>query len=60
MFGATPIYYQGWILCCGWLLASYAIKESLKMASNHRKKAIEAGADCLVTLCSLYHLNLDS
>ncbi len=58
--GANPIYYQGRTQCCGWPLASYATKDSFKMAGNHLQEAIEAGADCLVTPCPLCHLNLDS
>ncbi|WP_267382811.1 CoB--CoM heterodisulfide reductase iron-sulfur subunit B family protein [Cyanobacterium sp. uoEpiScrs1] len=58
--GATPVYYDGRTLCCGWTLASYATKESFQMAGAHLKEAIEAGADCLVTPCPLCHLNLDS
>ena len=58
--GATPIYYQGRTQCCGWPLSSYATEQSFKMAGNHLKEAIEAGADCLVTPCPLCHLNLDS
>lgn len=58
--GATPIYYQGRTQCCGWPLSSYATEQSFKMAGNHIKEALEAGADCLVTPCPLCHLNLDS
>lgn len=58
--GANPIYYQGRTQCCGWPLASYATKESFKLAGSHVLEAMEAGADCLVTPCPLCHLNLDS
>jgi succinate dehydrogenase / fumarate reductase cytochrome b subunit len=58
--GATPIYYRGRTQCCGWPLASYATRESFKMAGMHIQEAITAGADCMVTPCPLCHLNLDS
>lgn len=58
--GATPIYYRGRTQCCGWPIASYATKQSFKMAGMHIQEAIDAGADCMVTPCPLCHLNLDS
>jgi succinate dehydrogenase / fumarate reductase cytochrome b subunit len=58
--GATPVYYQGRIQCCGWPLSSYATKAAFTMAGTHLSEAIAAGADCVVTPCPLCHLNLDS
>jgi succinate dehydrogenase / fumarate reductase cytochrome b subunit len=58
--GATPIYYDGRVECCGWPISSYAPKESFSMAGRHLTAAITAGADCIVTPCPLCHLNLDS
>ncbi len=58
--GATPVYYEGRIKCCGWPLSSYATESAFKMAGNNLLDAIAKGADCLVTPCPLCHLNLDS
>jgi len=58
--GATPIYYDGRVECCGWPISSYAPKESFSIAGRHLTAAIAAGADCIVTPCPLCHLNLDS
>jgi succinate dehydrogenase / fumarate reductase cytochrome b subunit len=58
--GATPIYYDGRIKCCGWPISSYATEESFQMAGRNLLDAITQGADCLVTPCPLCHLNLDS
>ncbi|MBD2187452.1 CoB--CoM heterodisulfide reductase iron-sulfur subunit B family protein [Pseudanabaena mucicola] len=58
--GATPVYYDGRVECCGWPISSYAPKESFSMAGRHLTAAIVAGADCIVTPCPLCHLNLDS
>jgi succinate dehydrogenase / fumarate reductase cytochrome b subunit len=58
--GATPVYYEGRIKCCGWPLSSYAAEQSFKMAGNNLLDAINNSADCIVTPCPLCHLNLDS
>ena len=58
--GATPIYYEGRIKCCGWPLSSYATKQSFQMAGKNILEAINKSADCIVTPCPLCHLNLDS
>jgi len=58
--GATPVYYDGRIKCCGWALSSYATEKSFKMAGNNLLDAMDKGADCIVTPCPLCHLNLDS
>lgn len=58
--GATPVYYEGRIKCCGWPLSSYATEQSFPMAGKNLLDAIARGADCIVTPCPLCHLNLDS
>ncbi len=58
--GATPVYYRGRTLCCGWPLSSYATEQAFTMAGMHIREAIAQGADCIVTPCPLCHLNLDS
>ncbi|MBE9221709.1 CoB--CoM heterodisulfide reductase iron-sulfur subunit B family protein [Cyanobacterium stanieri LEGE 03274] len=60
VLGATPVYYDGRIKCCGWPLSSYATKQSFMMAGNNLLDAMAKGADCIVTPCPLCHLNLDS
>ena len=58
--GATPVYYEGRIKCCGWPLSSYATEQSFRMAGKNLLDAIDNSADCIVTPCPLCHLNLDS
>jgi len=58
--GATPVYYEGRVQCCGWPISSYATNASFSMAGRHLAASIDAGADCIVTPCPLCHLNLDS
>ena len=58
--GATPVYYDGRIKCCGWPLSSYATEQSFRMAGKNLLDAIDNSADCIVTPCPLCHLNLDS
>lgn len=58
--GATPVYYEGRIKCCGWPISSYASQQSFQMAGKHLLEAQANGADCIVTPCPLCHLNLDS
>jgi succinate dehydrogenase / fumarate reductase cytochrome b subunit len=58
--GATPVYYEGRVQCCGWPISSYATNASFSLAGRHLSEAIDAGADCIVTPCPLCHLNLDS
>jgi succinate dehydrogenase / fumarate reductase, cytochrome b subunit len=58
--GATPIYYEGRVQCCGWPISSYATNASFSLAGRHLSEAIAAGADCIITPCPLCHLNLDS
>lgn len=60
VLGATPIFYEGRIKCCGWPLSSYATEQSFKVAGKNLLDAINNGADCIVTPCPLCHLNLDS
>lgn len=60
VLGATPVFYEGRIKCCGWPLSSYATEQSFKMAGKNLLDAINNGADCIVTPCPLCHLNLDS
>lgn len=60
VLGATPVYYEGRIKCCGWPLSSYATKQSFTMAGKNILDAVNNGADCIVTPCPLCHLNLDS
>ncbi|HIK38300.1 MAG: CoB--CoM heterodisulfide reductase iron-sulfur subunit B family protein [Geminocystis sp.] len=58
--GATAVYYEGRIKCCGWPISSYASQQSFQMAGKHLLEAMANGADCIVTPCPLCHLNLDS
>ncbi len=58
--GATPVYYESRIKCCGFPIVMMNKDASLDMAGNALVDAIESGADCVVTGCPLCHLSLDS
>ena len=58
--GATPIYYENRIKCCGFPIVMMNKEASHDMAGNALVDAIESGADCVVTGCPLCHLSLDS
>ena len=58
--GATPVYYESRIKCCGFPIVMMNKQASLDMSGNALIDAIESGADCVVTGCPLCHLSLDS
>jgi len=58
--GATPIYYESRIKCCGFPIIMMNKTASQAMAGNALIDAVESGADCVVTGCPLCHLSLDS
>ncbi len=58
--GATPVYYENRIKCCGFPIIMMNKSASHDMAGNALIDAIESGADCVVTGCPLCHLSLDS
>ena len=57
--GGTVIEYAGSHKCCGFPIITMNKEASLKQAGRHLGDAVDADADCLVTPCPLFHLNLD-
>lgn len=58
--GATPVYYESRIKCCGFPIIMMNKDASQAMAGNALIDAVESGANCVVTGCPLCHLSLDS
>ncbi len=58
--GATPVYYESRVKCCGFPIVMMNKKASHDMAGNALADAIQSGADVVVTGCPLCHLSLDS
>ena len=58
--GATPVYYDSRIKCCGFPIIMMNKNASHDMAGNALIDAIDSGADCVVTGCPLCHLSLDA
>ena len=60
ILGATPVYYDSRIKCCGFPIIMMNKSASHDMAGNALIDAIDNGADCVVTGCPLCHLSLDA
>ncbi|MCH8156810.1 MAG: CoB--CoM heterodisulfide reductase iron-sulfur subunit B family protein [Nitrospinae bacterium] len=60
VLGATPVYYDSRIKCCGFPIIMMNKNASHDMAGNALIDAIDSGADCVVTGCPLCHLSLDA
>jgi len=57
--GAEIIYYGYENRCCGTYLSVAKPQLAQKVVTQIVSKAMEAGAECLVTACSMCHLNLE-
>ncbi len=57
--GADIIRFGYGNLCCGTYLSAAKPKVAEKVVNQIVGKAMEAGAECLVTSCSMCHLNLE-
>ena len=60
ILGATPVYYESRVKCCGFPIIMMNKSASHDMAGNALIDAIDSGADCVVTGCPLCHLSLDA
>ncbi|MCF8724763.1 CoB--CoM heterodisulfide reductase iron-sulfur subunit B family protein [Nitrospina sp. 32_T5] len=60
ILGATPVYYDNRIKCCGFPIIMMNKEASHEMAGNALIDAAQQGADVVVTGCPLCHLSLDS
>lgn len=59
MLGADMISFGYGKLCCGTYLSAAKPKLAEDVVNKIISKAMEAGAECLVTACSMCHLNLE-
>jgi len=57
--GADPIFFGYGARCCGTYLSVAKPKIAQKVVNEIVLKAMEAGAECIVTACSMCHLNLE-
>jgi len=57
--GAQIISYGYGTRCCGTYLSAAKPKLAEKVVNEIVSKAMEAGAECLVTACAMCHLNLE-
>jgi len=58
--GASKVDYYGKTRCCGGSLGLTDEKIMFKMSRDILVNAKNAGADCLITACTLCHVNLDA
>jgi heterodisulfide reductase subunit B len=58
--GAEPIAWSGKTDCCGSSLGVAKTEVSLKMANKVLTNARACGADIVVTMCPMCHINLDA
>ncbi|MBC8441768.1 MAG: hypothetical protein H8D87_19045 [Deltaproteobacteria bacterium] len=57
--GADPISFGYGSRCCGTYLSVAKPQVAQKVVNEIISKAMEAGAECMVTACSMCHLNLE-
>ena len=57
--GADPISFGYGSRCCGTYLSVAKPQVAQKVVNEIISKAMEAGAECLVTACAMCHLNLE-
>lgn len=58
--GAQSINFRERLSCCGFHILLVEEDVSLRMTANILNSTVEAGADCIVTPCTLCHINLDA
>jgi len=57
--GATPLRWARGARCCGTFLSAAKPVIVTNMVNEIVQKAVSAGAECIVTACSMCHLNLE-
>ena len=60
VLGATPVYYRGRVMCCGFPSQFVKPETASKIAGNQILDAKAHGADAMATPCPLCHLSLDA
>lgn len=58
--GATPVYYRGRVMCCGFPIQFVKPEVASHIAGNQILDAKAHGADAMATPCPLCHISLDA
>ncbi len=58
--GATPVYYRGRVMCCGFPIQFVKSETASRIAGRQILDAKAHGADAMATPCPLCHISLDA
>ncbi len=58
--GATPVYYRGRVMCCGFPIQFVKGETASRIAGRQILDAKAHGADAMATPCPLCHISLDA
>jgi succinate dehydrogenase / fumarate reductase, cytochrome b subunit len=58
--GATPVYYRGRVMCCGFPIQFVKPDVASRIAGRQIQDAKEHGAHAMATPCPLCHISLDA
>ena len=58
--GATPVYYRGRVMCCGFPVQFVKPETASKLSGRQIVDAKEHGAQAMATPCPLCHISLDA
>jgi succinate dehydrogenase / fumarate reductase, cytochrome b subunit len=58
--GATPVYYRGRVMCCGFPIQFVKPDTASRIAGHQIADAKSHGADAMATPCPLCHISLDA
>ncbi|MGC2288565.1 MAG: CoB--CoM heterodisulfide reductase iron-sulfur subunit B family protein [Thermoplasmata archaeon] len=58
--GATPVYYRGRVMCCGFPIQFVKPATAERIAGRQIEDAKAHGADAMATPCPLCHISLDA
>jgi succinate dehydrogenase / fumarate reductase, cytochrome b subunit len=58
--GATPVYYRGRVMCCGFPIQFVKPQTAERIAGKQIDDAKAHGADAMATPCPLCHISLDA
>ncbi len=58
--GATPVYYRGRVMCCGFPILFVKEQTANRIAATQIDDARAHGAEAMATPCPLCHISLDS
>ncbi|HYA58180.1 MAG TPA: CoB--CoM heterodisulfide reductase iron-sulfur subunit B family protein [Thermoplasmata archaeon] len=60
VLGATPVYYRGRVMCCGFPIQFVKGPTASRLAGRQIQDAKSHGADAMATPCPLCHISLDA